>query len=86
MKSSKHGKNTSKIETTNISEHGFWILIKAKEFFLPFKQFPWFRNANVSQISNIEILHENHLYWPDLDVDLSLNIIEQPEKYRLVSS
>ena len=85
MKSSKRGKSTSKTEVTNISEHGFWVFLKAREYFLPFEQFPWFKEASIGQISNVELWHENHLYWPGLDVDLSLNIIEQPEKYRLIA-
>lgn len=85
MKSSTHGKNISKPEITNISEHGFWVFIEATEYFLPFEQFPWFKQATVSQITNVQCLHKTHLYWPDLDIDLSLSIIQSPEKYKLVS-
>jgi hypothetical protein len=72
-------------EITNISEHGFWIFFNGKEYFLAFEHFPWFRNATVRQISDIQLLHHEHLYWPILDVDLSLNIIEHPEKYKLIA-
>ena len=85
MKSLRHGKNISVPEITNISEHGFWVFVEQKEYFLPFDQFPWFRDAGISQITNVQLLHESHLYWPDLDVDLSLTIIQSPEKYKLVS-
>ena len=85
MKSLERGKNTSKPEITNLSAHGFWIFLSSKEYFLPFEQFPWFKEATVSQIINVRLLHKTHLYWPDLDVDLSLTIIEHPEKYKLIS-
>ena len=85
MKSLKHGKNIFRPEITNISQHGFWILLEQKEYFLSFEQFPWFKNANINQITNLQLLHGTHLYWPQLDVDLSLAIIEHPEKYKLVS-
>ena len=85
MKSSKHGKSTFKPEITNISEHGFWIFIDQAEYFLPFEKFPWFKETGIRQITNVECLHKTHLYWPDLDVDLSLAIIRSPEKYKLVS-
>jgi len=85
VKSSKRGKNTLRPEVTNISEHGFWIFFNGKEYFLAFEQFPWFRNATVRHISDIQLLHHEHLYWPILDVDLSLNIIEHPEKYKLIA-
>ncbi len=85
MKSLKHGKNTSKPEVVNISEHGFWILVDGREYFLPFDKFPWFRKATIEQIGKVELLHAGHLYWQQLDVDLSLSIIENPEKYQLVA-
>ena len=86
MKSSKRGKNTLKPEITNISEHGFWMLIEQKEYFLPFTHFPWFKKASIAQITDVQLLHKSHLYWPDLDVDLSLAIITSPEKYNLISN
>ncbi len=85
MKSSKPGKSTLKPEITNISEHGFWILFKGTEYFLPFEKFPWFKNATVQQISQVQLWHNRHLYWPGLDVDLSFKIIEHPEKYNLIA-
>ncbi len=35
----------SEVEVTNISRHGFWLLVRGKELFLPYKDFPWFQNA-----------------------------------------
>ena len=46
---------------------------------------PWFRGAHIAAISRIEVQGKGHLYWPDLDVDLSLEIIENPEKFPLAS-
>lgn len=86
MKSLKRGKNTLKPEVANISEHGFWVFLKGKEHFLPFEQFPWFKKANIGQIIDVTLLHESHLYWPQLDVDLSINIIEHPERYKLIAT
>lgn len=85
VKSLKRGKNISKPEVVSVSEHGFWFFWREQEYFLPFDDFPWFKDATISQISNIEISGGTHLYWPALDVDLSLSIIKAPEKYRLIS-
>ena len=85
MKSAKHGRNTSKAEVTNISPHGFWILLSDKEYFLPFDRFPWFKNASVAEIADLEVLHGTHLHWTKLDVDLSLKILDEPQKYPLVA-
>ena len=81
MKSEALGQTTSAVEVTNISRHGFWILVEERELFVPFSEFPWFQ----SSILNVELLHTRHLYWPDLDVDLSMESVEHPERFPLVS-
>ena len=85
MKSAKLGKSTSTAEVTNVSKHGFWILLSDEELFVPFSQFPWFKDAPVSQLLNVEWPQPHHLYWPDLDVDLAVESIRDPEKFPLVS-
>lgn len=83
MKLKTAGGNTSLIEVTNISNHGFWIYLNDQEYFLSFDDFPWFKDATVSAIVNVQLLHGYHLYWPELDIDLELNSIQFPEKYPL---
>jgi hypothetical protein len=73
-------------EVTNISRHGFWLFLGDRELFLPFDEFPWFENAPVKAILNVERPQPHHLYWPDLDVDLSVDSIEHPERYPLKAS
>lgn len=85
MKSAKLGQPTSPVEVTNVSTHGFWLLIEAKERFVPFDQFPWFRDAPIGQLLNVELPSPRHLYWPDLDVDLAVESIDHPEHFPLVS-
>ncbi len=85
MKSQELGNDTSDVEVTNISQHGFWLLLGSRELFLPFSDFPWFKGASISAILNVEWPQPHHLYWPDLDVDLAVESIEQPERYPLVS-
>jgi hypothetical protein len=85
MKSAKLGKSTSPAEVTNVSRHGFWIFLGDEELFVPFSQFPWFKDAPVSQLLNVEWPQPHHLYWPDLDVDLAVESIRHPEKFPLVS-
>ena len=81
MRSQKLGKNISEAEILNVSSNGMWLFANGKEYFLPYKDYPWFRNAKVSEVYNLEFLHGHHLYWPDLDVDLELESLEQPENY-----
>ena len=85
MKSASHGKHTSLVEVSNVSKHGLWLLLEDRELFLPFKEFPWFREAPVGKLMNVERPSPHHLYWPDLDVDLAIESIEHPERYPLMS-
>ncbi len=85
MRSGKLGRSTSGVEVGNISKHGFWLLVGDKERFLPFEDFPWFRDATVGQLLNVTLPQPHHLYWPDLDVDLAVDSIDHPERYPLVS-
>ena len=78
-----HGNNTSAIEVTNISAHGVWILAHDKELFMSYDDFPWFKDQTVKSILNVEEPSKGHFYWPDLDVDLSVDIIENPGQYPL---
>lgn len=85
MKSARLGESTSAVELTNVSVHGMWLLVDDHEHYLPFDEFPWFREASIAQLANIERPQPHHLFWPDLDVDLTLEMIEHPDRYPLVS-
>ncbi len=79
------GKTSSEVEILNISEHGIWILVHEIEYFMDYKKFPWFADANIKQILNVELSSKTHLYWPDLDIDLSTDILARPEKFPLLA-
>ncbi len=85
MNSLSLGSSASKVEITNISTHGIWILLDDKEYFLSFEDFPWFKEQQLSSIFNVKMLSPEHLYWPDLDIDLTIEIIEHPERFPLIS-
>jgi hypothetical protein len=72
-------------EVTNISQHGFWLLLDDRELFLPFDEYPWFKRAPVEEILRLERPQPDHLRWPDLDIDLSVDSIEHPERYPLTA-
>jgi hypothetical protein len=62
-----------------------WLFVDDRELYLPFDEFPWFREAPIGVLAHIERPSERHLYWPDLDVDLTLDSIKHPSRYPLVS-
>lgn len=82
MKSSKRG-NYILANVENITRFGIWLYIKEKEYFLNYKDYPYFKNQTIGSILNVRLLHDFHLYWPELDVDLELDNLENPEKYPL---
>lgn len=85
MRSATRGSGISAPEVTNVSAHGFWLLLDGHELFLSFEQFPWFRDASIAQIARVERPSPSHLYWPALDVDLSVESIRDPAAFPRVS-
>jgi hypothetical protein len=83
MKSKKLGKNTSRVDI-HTSPFGIWLLVCGIEYFLSYKDYPWFADAKISELYNVELLHSTHLYWSDLDVDLDIESLNNLEKYPLI--
>ena len=83
MSSLAPGKNTSPVEVTNISAHGIWLLANGKEYFLSFEDFPWFKDQTIKTITHVEEQSNGHFHWPDLDIDLTIEIIKNPERFPL---
>ena len=83
MSSKPLGIAISAIEVTNISGHGVWLLVGDRELFMSYDDFPWFKDAPVGKVLNVEEPSAGHFYWPDLDVDLGIDTIENPQKFPL---
>jgi hypothetical protein len=75
----------SAISVVNVSPDGFWLLIEDRQLFVGFAQFPWFKDATIAEIADVQLPSPHHLYWPGLDVDLAVESIEHPDRYPLVS-
>ena len=73
--------NSAEAEVTSISAHGFWLYLGGRELFVSFNEFPWFADAPVRKIANLRWQKPDHLHWPDLDIDLSVESIEHPERF-----
>lgn len=89
MSSGQHGiatlanKDASFNEVTDIIAAGFWLLVDDREYFVPFDDYPAFREATVAQIYAVQRLGPNQFYWPELDIDIELDALEKPEEYPL---
>jgi hypothetical protein len=60
-------------------------LLGQEKLFVPFSDFPWFASAPIGELLKVEWPSPEHLYWPMLDVDLSVESIRHPERFPLVS-
>ena len=86
MNSSIRGNDISAVdmvEVTHISGNGVWLLAHDRELFMPFEDFPWFQDQAVKSILKVEEPSPGHFYWPDMDVDLTEEIIRNPGKFPL---
>ncbi|MDX8409688.1 MAG: DUF2442 domain-containing protein [Mariprofundales bacterium] len=83
MKSLALGNSILEAEVTHISSHGIWLLTHDKELFLSYEEFPWFKDQPVKSIINVTEQGEDRFYWPDIDVDLTTESIEHPERFPL---
>ena len=75
------GKNDVAVEITHISANGVWLLADERELFMSYEDFPWFKDASVGKILNVVETTPGHFHWPELDVDLTVEIIEHPERF-----
>jgi len=76
---------SSGVEFLDVAPGGFRLRIDGRKHCLLFEHFPWFRDASTAELATIERPTPTHFRWPLLDVDLTLDSIERPERYPLVS-
>jgi len=84
MNSSQPRTVISRSEVTNIEAMGFWVLVDDSEYFIPFEDYPVFQRASIQQIFQMQRLSPTQLHWPDLDADVEIEALEQPEHFPLV--
>ena len=75
--------DTSKVEITNIMSIGLWVLAGTSAYFVPFAQYPAFRQGTVDQIVNAQQPAPDQFYWPDLDIDIEAAALDEPERFPL---
>ena len=84
-KSRALGRSTSAdVEVLGLTPHALWLIVRGKEYMLDYERFPWFRQASIESVSDVQLRHE-HLHWPSLDVDLEVECLLHPERYPLVA-
>ena len=65
-------------KVTHISKHVMWLALGKEELLIAFERFTQFKQATVAQLSDIQQPHLGQLYWPQLDVDVSVESLRKP--------
>ena len=73
----------SELEVTHVSAHGIWLIAHDEELFMPYEDFPWFKEQTIGAILNVKEPSPDHYYWPMFDVDLTKEIIQHPDRFPL---
>jgi len=69
---------------TSINDIGFWVLVNDKDYFVPFADYPRFKESSIDQIFQIKFLPPSQLYWKDLDIDIELQALSEPGSFPLI--
>ena len=62
------------------TDEGMAVLVNGKDYFLRYADFPWFEYCNIAELRNIRSDRWG-VYWDFLDIDLSIESIENPERF-----
>lgn len=73
------------VSVRSVMPDGIFISVLGNDYYLSYDRLPWFGNAKVSDIFNVEMCCGNEgIRWEALDVDLEIESLKHPEKYPLV--
>lgn len=84
-----HGKTTLAPEITAVTKHGMWLLLPEgnannfSEYFISFDAYPEFRSATIQAIQNFVFHQPDQLHWPDLEIDIDLGSLKNPDDFPL---
>ena len=81
MSSEPHGRNILGSEVTAVGRDGFWLICHDREYFVPFNNYPAFRQATVQEIFAMEEIAPGQIRWESLDADIELEALAHPERF-----
>jgi hypothetical protein len=70
----------------DVTPGGFWLGLGDEKFCVAYADFPWFAGATLAQIENVQRPSAEHLYWPVLDIDLSVASLRDPAAFPLIAA
>lgn len=79
--SKEPGVVTSPIQIVRIGSGELDIMLHGTPVTMSLALFPWFDGAPESAIRNVREVRPNHFHWEELDVDLTADMIRNPQRY-----
>ncbi|OEZ99015.1 DUF2442 domain-containing protein [Duganella sp. HH101] len=74
------------VRIIDIAAHGFWVDLGNEKLYAAYADFPWFVGATRAQLDDVQRPSTDHLYWPALDIDLSIASLRDPAAFPLVAA
>ena len=74
------------VDIVTFGADGFTLSLGGEALFLSYADFPWFVGVAAAQLRDVIHPSADHLYWPSLDIDLSVASIRDPAAFPLVST
>lgn len=69
------------VEVKQITSNGLTIILKGKEYFAAFKNFPDFVSVPVAHLFDVKFWGGEFLSWEKADIDICLESLNHPEKF-----
>jgi len=67
-----------------INHQGLMISVLGNDYFISYNRAPWFKDAKISDVLNVQLEGQEAITWPSLDVDFEIESLRHPEKYPLI--
>ena len=61
-----------------INAQGMMLSVLGQDYFVSYNRVPWLRDARVSSALNVRMAGPNAIEWPELDVDLEIEVGRRP--------
>jgi hypothetical protein len=77
---------SAEVRILDVTVHGFWVDLGNEKLYAASADFPWFAGATLAHVVEVQRASTDHLYWPALDIDLSIASLRDPAAFPLIAS
>jgi len=81
---SKQNTERTSVNVHSIMPDGIFLTVSGNDYYVSYNRLPWFKDAKISDIFNVEMIGDYAIRWDTLDVDIEIDSLKYPERYPLV--